>query len=225
MQRRAIFFLLLLHACDLPRDPGKTLEHVQHGTLRAGAVLNPPWVMADSGGVAGVEVQLVEALAQNLRSRVSWVRGSESQLMAQLKERELDIVVGGLTVEGPWSKEVGASRPYYRDSLIVLLPDGKSGHLKGASVAFEAGDPVAVYLRKRGAHPVPAPSLEHIHGPVAGASWKLAALGRSTSGFLLHTAPHIMAVSPGENAWLLSLDRHLREWGDSIPAMLRVSAR
>jgi polar amino acid transport system substrate-binding protein len=225
VQQRIVVLLVFLCACGLPRDPGKTLQHVQHGTLRAGAALNPPWVSGGRDRVSGVEVALVEALAQDLRAQVTWVRGSESQLMAALKDRELDIVVGGLTGDGPWKKEVGVSRPFYAESLIVSSPDGKTGHLKGASVEFEAGDPVAVYLRKKGAHPVPVQSLDRSDGPVAGASWKLAALGRPTSGVLLHQSRHIMAVSPGENAWLLRLDRHLHHWEDSIPAMLKGPGR
>jgi len=213
--------LVLLVACGLPKDTDDTLEHIQEGRLRAGAVVNPPWVAVDGNRLAGVDVHLVEAMARVLGARVSWARGTESELIEALEGGELDIVVGGLPADAAWTKEVGATRPYYTDTIILSSPGGSAGDLDGSRVSVEAGDPASVYLRKKGAVPVPVSNLESAQGPIATTPWKLATLGRSTSGIVLHETPRVMAVPPGENAWLLRLERALREWEDSIPRLLR----
>jgi ABC-type amino acid transport substrate-binding protein len=75
-------------------------------------------------------VRLVELLARDLGTRTSWVQGTESALMTALKDRELDIVVGGLPADATWKKEVGTTRSYYTDSTVVLT--GPQENLKGS---------------------------------------------------------------------------------------------
>jgi ABC-type amino acid transport substrate-binding protein len=221
MPRTLAVALIFLFACDLPRDAGDTLEHVQGGTLRAGAVLHPPWVVAGGDELSGVDVRLVQILARDLGAHVSWVRGTESALMTSLKQRELDIVVGGLPADASWKKEVGTTRPYYTDSTMGLLESGGSD-FKGKRVQVEAGDPAAVFVRKKGGVPVLVNDLTSAGASRAAPAWRLAALGaQSGSSTLLHKTPRIMAVAPGENAWLMRIDRELLQWKDSVPQWLR----
>ena len=71
--------------------------------MRVGVTENPPWVRLGRRGPTGIEPVLVRRLARSLGARVEWVEGSESKLMAALHEREIDLVVAGLTrKDSPW---------------------------------------------------------------------------------------------------------------------------
>lgn len=143
---------LLLAACSLPRDSGGTLDRVRGGgALRVGIAENPPWVHSagDSAridSVGGIETVIATELARRVGAKPEWHRGSESELLHALHERDLDLVVGGLTSATPWAKEVAFTKPYY------TAEDGK----------------------------------------------------------------HVLAVAPGENAWLVEVERFLRERGPAI---------
>jgi polar amino acid transport system substrate-binding protein len=140
-------------ACGLPRDADHTLDHITGGTMRVGVVDHAPWARASEHDVAGIEPSLVADLARELHARPQWRRGAESELLRALHDRELDIVVGGLTADSPWRTEVALTRPY------------------------EGGS----------------------------------------------DAKHVLAVAPGENAWLLRVERYLETHGEATVA--RMSAR
>jgi cytochrome c oxidase subunit 2 len=65
--------LLATAACDLPRDPGGTLERVRGGTMRVGFVPTHPWVIATDGEPGGIEPRLLRAFARELGARIEWV--------------------------------------------------------------------------------------------------------------------------------------------------------
>ena len=109
--------VVVLTACDLPRDPDGSLERARGGTLRVGAAHNPPWVSIGSGEPEGVEVTLVNEIARAAGARIEWHPGAESELLTALKDREIDIVVAGLTDDLPWIAEVGFTRVYYEDPV------------------------------------------------------------------------------------------------------------
>jgi polar amino acid transport system substrate-binding protein len=219
-----LLLILVIAACNLPRDAGGTLERVRNGTLRAGYMVHPPWVIDASGAPAGVEARLVQELARSLGASIAWVRGPEDELLTALEHRELDIVIGGLTRESPWKKQVGLTRPYYIDSTIVSgLRDATVRGMKGESVGVEDGDPAAVYIRKKGGRPVPLSNLGKFSGPVAAPAWKLNRLGRPAAGVLLHTSRQVLAVAPGENGWLLRVEELLHRHERDFPTLLRES--
>jgi polar amino acid transport system substrate-binding protein len=139
-----------LAACGFPRDTDHTLEHVRGGIMRVGVVDHAPWAHASESGVSGVEPALVADLAHQLGARPEWRRGAESELLQSLHERELDIVVGGLTADSPWKSEVALTRPY------------------------EGGD----------------------------------------------DAKHVLAVAPGENAWLMRVEEYLETHGKATVATM-----
>jgi polar amino acid transport system substrate-binding protein len=223
---RSTFLLALLTAsiaaCGLPRDADGTLARARHGVLRVGVVRAEPWVSDSNGAVAGVEGALVARIAQALDARVEWVRRSESELLEGLHARKLDLVDAGLTKESPWAKEVALTRPYYVDTLVVAAARGASvGSLDGLQVAVEVGDPIADELRGRGAVPVAVPDIARATLPVAVPSWRAAALGLVPTGVVLGEHPHVLAVAPGENAWLVYVERTLRREAHTIARALR----
>jgi polar amino acid transport system substrate-binding protein len=79
--------------------------------------------MASGGEVKRVEVQLVQAAAADLKTKIAWVSGSESELLGSLHERQLDLVIGGLSRSSPWKHQVAFSRPTTSiPPLSPLLP-------------------------------------------------------------------------------------------------------
>lgn len=113
--------------CDLPRDTAGSLESVRGHVLRVGVTDHPPWDSVSTTTVSGIEPAIVEEIARSLDATPSWRRGSESELLAALEQRELDLVAGGLTVDSPWSARVAFTRPYRTDQrgaghVLALAP-------------------------------------------------------------------------------------------------------
>src|SRR5687768_9532904 len=88
--------VILLAGCGtIPRDPEGTLDRVRGGVLRAGFTVAHPWATGPESGPDGIEVDLVEAFAEELGATVEWTEGSEAELFEALEVRALDLVVGG----------------------------------------------------------------------------------------------------------------------------------
>ncbi|HET6232560.1 MAG TPA: transporter substrate-binding domain-containing protein [Longimicrobiaceae bacterium] len=221
----ALLLCTAVCACDLPRDADGTTARIRGGTLRVGIVENAPWVTDSAGVVGGVEAAFVGQVAQEMGARTEWVRGPEGELMDALKARELDLVVGGLTASLPWSSQVAFTRPFYTDTIVVGVEHGTLAprELKGVRVAVEAGDPAGEYLRAKDAVPVHVRDLAGVRGPVAAPTWRLASLHRVPSGIVLHEDPHVLAAAPGENGWLVLLERRLKDRRASFPSLLRTA--
>lgn len=119
-------------ACDWPRDPEGTLKRVRGGTLRVGAVHQPPWVILDpeGGPPGGSEAELTAELARRLDAELEWRTGGETQLMQALQKFELDLVIGGITTESPYREEVGFTAPYHKEpdgEHVFAAPPGENG--------------------------------------------------------------------------------------------------
>lgn len=109
-----------------PADPDGTLDRVSGGTLRVGVSHQPPWT--DTSGdnspddPGGIEAQLIEDYAASIDAEVDWHVGGEEQLIKLLSERQLDVVIGGLTDQSPWESEVALTTDYAE----ALGVDGKT---------------------------------------------------------------------------------------------------
>ena len=221
--RWAALLCLTLCACGLPRDADGTTDRVRGGVIRVGVIENPPWASRDGGGVEGA---LVQELARRLRAKPLWVPGPEAKLMTALHSRELDLVIGGLTADSPWQKQVALTRPLYTDTIAVAPANASPHPLQGAQVGIEPGDPIAAELRKEGATPVfVRGELGAYVGPIAAPTWKLAALERAPVGRTLKESAHVLAAPPGENRWLVEIEQLLHEREPGMPMLLRKVGR
>jgi polar amino acid transport system substrate-binding protein len=217
---------VLLVACGLPRDPEGTLRRVEGGIVRVGVTENPPWTSVDDGGgVAGVEVGLVRSFARDLDARVEWVTGSEAELFAALETHALDLLVGGLTTDNPWTQEAAVTRPYITTRIVIATPDGTLPHedIAGMAVSVEKGSHAAGLLAKSTAIPVPVDDILSVTGPAAVEDWLLDDLRLMDTGVHLSEAEHVMAVPGGENGWLVALERFLFRQRPQIRTAVRAS--
>jgi len=216
---------LLLTACsDLPRDPKQTLQHIEGNQIRVGLVENPPWVIRTNGEPAGAEVELVKNLAQELNATPVWFWGSEQKHLEALKNYELDLVIGGITSDTPWSKEIGLTSPYYKYRVIVGVPASMQPmkDIKGVQVAFKSGEMVGKYLRKKDAVPVGVDDLTQVNNaPVAAPDWEIEELGFTPTEIDLYKEQNVMATPPGENALIKRLDEFLSEQKPEIKNLLQ----
>ncbi|SCL26307.1 polar amino acid transport system substrate-binding protein [Micromonospora pallida] len=208
-----VVLLLAVSGCRWPRDTGTTLDDVRGGVLRVGVSEAPPWTrVADDGMVTGAEARLVQRLADRLDARVEWYPGSESTLMAALKDRVLDLVVGGLDAKAPWTREASLTRPYVTMRTVVAVPDGVAApaELAGQRVAATAGTAEIAALRGEDAVPVPVPEVTGREPlPVVVGQWRLAELGLRGSGHEVAKHDHVWAVPLGENGWQVEVERFL----------------
>jgi polar amino acid transport system substrate-binding protein len=224
----AIAAALALGACDrFPRDPERTLERARGGVIRVGVAPNPPWTILGGAEPGGVEADLARDFARSLDARITWVAGPESDLLRGLESFELDLVIGGLTDDTEWGKRVGLTRPYLRSATLVgEAPGGPPvTDITGKEIAVREGDPAARRLRAQHAKPVIA--AEPFAGAplVAAESWRILARGYRPTRFRLEEQAHVFAVAPGENAFLLRLERFLKpREGDVLKALVAQGA-
>lgn len=107
-----VLIAVLALSCGIPRDPDGTLDRVSDGTMRVGIVHAEPWAIVDDRAPAGIEPSLVERFAASIRAEITWIEGSEQELLTALEEGEIDLVIGGLVASNPWSGRVTFTRPY-----------------------------------------------------------------------------------------------------------------
>jgi polar amino acid transport system substrate-binding protein len=222
--------VLAIAGCQFPTDTEGTLDRVRDGTLRVGVTPADPFVILAAGSEPeGVEPELVRRFAERLGAEVEWVPGSEAELMGALHGRQLDIVITGLTRKSPWQAEVTLTRPYLNTQSVVAAPDEEtakelSEDLEGHEVAVEANSEIAAKLEEdTDATVVPVDDLTEVNGPVAVETYLLDDLELVRTDVELDEHEHAMAVSMGENAFLVELERFLldRE-GEAAEILARV---
>lgn len=211
-----VLAVLAVGGCQFPDDTEGTLDRVRGGTLRVGVTPADPFViLADGRDPQGVEAELVRRFARELDAEIEWVPGSESELMGGLHGRQLDIVIAGLTRRSPWQAEVTLTRPYLNTQWVVAAPDEETAEelsedLEGHEVAVEANSAMAAKLAEdTDATVVPVDDLSEVDGPVAVETYLLDDLGLVRTDAELDEHEHAMAVSMGENAFLVELERFL----------------
>jgi polar amino acid transport system substrate-binding protein len=190
--------------------------------MRVGIIERPPWTTLEGGKPAGVEVDLVEGFARSLDAEIDWFPGSEAELLTALEERELDLVIGGFTVDDPWAQKITFTQPYAVIEVVVAAPPGRAppADLSGLQVAAHSGTDVPRLIEEAGGIAVRVPDLSKANGLVAGEEWEVRALGLVPGSLVLDESRLAMAVPHGENAWLVQLERHLSEEAPFVDELL-----
>jgi len=157
--------LLAAAGCHpFPKDPESSLEKARRrGALRVGVSEAPPWVIRDGDEARGVEPALVRSFADSLGLAVEWRWGSVEEHAAALEELGLDVVAAGMTEGNPWTRKIGATRPYYEERAVrgaggrrgarrhvLAVPPGENALLVRLERHLEARrSDVEPYLRRR----------------------------------------------------------------------------
>jgi polar amino acid transport system substrate-binding protein len=218
----AVALALILAGCGIPRDPEGTLERVDAGVMRVGVTEAPPWVELGTQEPDGIEVRLVEQLAEELDADIEWVEGSEQELFGALKERDLDLVIGGLTAETPWSAEAAVTHPYLTTATLVAVPEDMDmpEDIAGLEVGVEANTEIAGQLRKTDAQVVEVDDIESYDGPVAIENFLTDDLDVTDTGVRLSESDHVFGLPMGENQWMTTVERFLLERPDEVKELL-----
>ncbi|MBM7333619.1 substrate-binding periplasmic protein [Alloalcanivorax marinus] len=219
--------LLVGPGCRYPRDVEGTLDRVRGGVLHVGVTENPPWVVRGDPP-AGVEVDLAREIAAALDARVRWHWGAQSELIAALEQRQIDLVIGGLRDNPALTKQVALTKPYAKLPAGVGFPAGAGkappDNLDGQTVHVPRVNHLADPLHDEGARVVPFDGPPPTGQALGGAHWWLRARGLTVGPWVLRTERHVMAVPKGENAWLALVQRHLNGV-DDLPARLADASR
>ncbi|APX32336.1 ABC transporter substrate-binding protein [Brachybacterium sp. P6-10-X1] len=114
---------LLATGCQghFPADAQGTLDRATGGVLRVGISENAPFTeVAEDGTVSGSEVELIQEYAASIDAEIEWTPAGENTLAAMMKAGDLDVVIGGLASDAPWTSKISLTRPY----TTTTGPDG-----------------------------------------------------------------------------------------------------
>jgi polar amino acid transport system substrate-binding protein len=118
------------------KHPGGLNGIVQSGVLRIGTSgEQPPLSMTSrSGELLGLDVALGRVLAQSMGVEARFVKKPFGQLIGALEDRELDLVMSGMTITPERTRSVAFIGPYYTSGKSLLT---RSPELAAVTVAVE----------------------------------------------------------------------------------------
>ncbi|MCO1659786.1 transporter substrate-binding domain-containing protein [Pseudonocardia humida] len=130
--------VLLLAGCGtvrIPADPDGTLDRVRGGVLRVGVSPHEPWTTLTTGEEpGGIEPDLVRGWTAGLGARAVWTVGGEQALVQAMERGELDLVIGGITADTPWTDMAAITQPF----TTSQGPDGPQEHVMLAPMGENA---------------------------------------------------------------------------------------
>jgi polar amino acid transport system substrate-binding protein len=147
---------LALAACASPttvgsRDPSPTrLQRIlDSGELRVGLSGDqPPLNMANKKGeIIGLEVDLMNALAQSMGLKTNFVVKPFAELLPALEQGEVDLVISGMTITPERNARVAFVGPYFISGKSVLT---KSETIANVDSATKLDDPSRTYAALAG---------------------------------------------------------------------------
>jgi polar amino acid transport system substrate-binding protein len=215
----------LAAGCQFPADPEGTLDRVEGGTMRVGVIHDPPWVILGEGSdPAGVEPELVRRFAETIDAEIEWVEGTEADLAAAMGGFQLDLMIGGLTREFPYVRDVAMTAPYVDTEIELGLPPGEElpDELGGVEVYVERSSEAAALLREEEDDAVPVffDSLDEVDGLALLDTYDIDAIDYERTDYILRDDEHAMAVPLGENAFMVELERFLLDRGEEAEDLL-----
>lgn len=107
--------IFALGGCSsLPHDAADSYNQAAGGSLRVGVSPHAPWTVVDSltGEVSGTEADLVREFAEQMGAEVDFRIAPESVLAEMMSNRDLDVVIGGLSHDSGWDDKMAFTRPY-----------------------------------------------------------------------------------------------------------------
>jgi len=94
-------------------NPGTLLGVIEKGTLRVGVSLFTPWALkTKEGQLVGFEIDVAKQLANDLRVQPEFHVFDWDKIVPALLNREIDIIVAGITITPQRALKVNFSQPY-----------------------------------------------------------------------------------------------------------------
>ena len=123
------------------------------GEIRIGVDASfPPFAFIQSGALAGLDIDLAEAIAAEIGLPVRFVNVSFYGLYDALKTGEADLLVAALTVDQARTAQVRYTTPYYDDGLVLVVAPGeptlRPNSLPGVAIAYEYASRADSQIRK-----------------------------------------------------------------------------
>ncbi|MCQ4257226.1 transporter substrate-binding domain-containing protein [Stutzerimonas stutzeri] len=126
MTRPLIAMLLCLMASALAPHMSAAQEIQQ--TLRVGITEVPPFVIQEADGSwSGISIELWQRIAERNGYRYELLPMPFDRLLPELENRQLDAVVGALTMTAEREELIDFTHPFYRTGLAIGLPAQSSG--------------------------------------------------------------------------------------------------
>lgn len=146
-----------------PSPVGPAFQTLEQGVLKVGSCLDyKPFEFIEGGDEKGFDVDLSEAIAQELGLEVEWVRADFDTIFTAVAANQFDMVAAASTITEERDQVVDFSEPYYnaRQSLAVNTgetPDVAStadigeGHVIGVQKGTTGRDWAKENLEAQGA--------------------------------------------------------------------------
>jgi ABC-type amino acid transport substrate-binding protein len=147
----------LLSAAVLVAVLGQLGSAVSAAPLRVGITPEyPPLVYRQPDGTNGLEIDFAKALGQDLGRPVEFVVLRWDQLMPALLDREIDIIMSGMSVTKARQLKIRFSDPYVRNELRAIFPMKEANRFKtvddlrktDAKIGVVAGTTGDVYVKQ-----------------------------------------------------------------------------
>ena len=141
------------------RSPSPTPTPTPLPLLRVGVdAANRPWCYRDAaGGLVGLDVDLLTALAAQMGVRVEYVNIAPHLLLPGLAAKKYGLAASGLVATPERHSEAALSEPYFTlsQAVIVRASDTLTGPvaLAGKVVGVQIGSPAVAEARRLGATP------------------------------------------------------------------------
>ena len=135
-------------AAGSPASP-RLQDILASGELRVGLSGNqPPLNMRNKQGeIIGLEVDLMNALAESMRLKARFVTKPFAELLPALEKGEVDLVISGMTITPERNARVAFAGPYFISGKSVL---SKSETIARVDSATELDDPNRTYAALAG---------------------------------------------------------------------------
>ncbi|WP_206815247.1 ABC transporter permease subunit [Chroococcus sp. FPU101] len=106
----------------------------------------PPFEMQDkaTGKLTGFDVELLEAIGEELKRPIEWVSLPFDGLIPALQSGSIDAAVSGMTITPERAQTLSFSRPYFKAGLAIAVQDNNDSiksldDLKGKRIAVQIG--------------------------------------------------------------------------------------
>ncbi len=114
-----------------------------------------PWDYRDKNGEeAGIDIEIIEAIAEVEGFNVEWKILSWDSLIPALKLGKIDMTGGGMTITEERAAQVDFTDPYWTSKMVVLVHEDSNLNVltalsKGATVANQRGTTWSNWVRDR----------------------------------------------------------------------------